>query len=71
MRVLTRLGHDDQEIAAESLEVHWKHYAAHGAAEAFVHQIRSLNVHDTLAVRDALPRLDVPARVVWAAADLF
>jgi pimeloyl-ACP methyl ester carboxylesterase len=66
-----RLGHDDQEVAAESIELHWRHYAEHDAAEAFIRQVRSLNVQDTLAVRDDLPKLDVPARVVWGEADFF
>lgn len=66
-----RLGHDDPEIAAESIEFHWRNYAAHDAAAAFIRQVRSLNVYDTLAVRDQLPRLNVPARVVWGVADQF
>jgi pimeloyl-ACP methyl ester carboxylesterase len=66
-----RLGHDDQEIASESIEIHWANYAEHDAAEAFIRQVRSLNVHDTLAVRDDLPKLGVPARVVWGEADFF
>lgn len=68
---LIRLGHDDPEIVEESLGTHWPNYAARDAAAAFIRQVRSLNVHDTLAVRDALPHLDVPARVVWGAADFF
>jgi pimeloyl-ACP methyl ester carboxylesterase len=66
-----RMGHDDQEIAAESIEIHWSNYDEHDGAEAFIRQVRSLNVHDTLAVRDDLPKLDVPARVVWGEADFF
>ena len=66
-----RLGHDDQQIAAESIDLHWRHYAQHGGAKAFIRQVRSLNVYDTLAVRDQLPRLDLPARVVWGVADQF
>lgn len=66
-----RLGHDNQEIASESIEEHWRHYAAHDAAEAFIRQVRSLNVQDTLAVRDDLPKLNVPARIVWGEADQF
>lgn len=66
-----RLGHDQREIASESFEVHWRNYAAHDAAAALIRQVRSLNVHDTLAVGDQLPRLDVPARIVWGEADQF
>jgi pimeloyl-ACP methyl ester carboxylesterase len=66
-----RLGHDDQEIASESIDIHWRHYEEHDGAEAFIRQVRSLNVHDTLSVRDDLPKLDLPARVVWGEADQF
>jgi pimeloyl-ACP methyl ester carboxylesterase len=66
-----RLGHDDQRVAGESIDVHWRNYAQHDGARDFLRQVRSLNVHDTLAVQDALPRLNVPARVVWGAADAF
>jgi pimeloyl-ACP methyl ester carboxylesterase len=64
-------GHDDREIARESLDLHWENYAAADGAAAFVRQVRSLNVHDTLAVRDSLPALKLPARVVWGEADRF
>lgn len=66
-----RMGHDRSDVAAESVIRHWAHYAEHGAAEAFVRQIRSLHTQDTLAVADVLPTLGVPARVVWGAADRF
>ncbi len=36
-----------------------------------VRQVRSLDVNDTLAVADQIPNLDVPARLVWGAADEF
>ncbi len=68
---LLRLGHDHPEIATESLYLHWHNYARHHAAGAFVHQVRSLDVRNTLAVQSALPHLNVPARVVWGAADQF
>lgn len=70
-RGFLRLGHDDSEVADESIGIHWRHYAEHDGAEAFIRQVRSLNVHDTLAVRDDLPKLKVPARVVWGEADRF
>lgn len=64
-------GHDDKQVATESVHTHWPPYEQHGAA-LFVRQIRSLNVNDTLAVADLLPQLEgVPARVVWGAADQF
>jgi pimeloyl-ACP methyl ester carboxylesterase/protein-disulfide isomerase-like protein with CxxC motif len=68
---LFHLGHDDAEIARESLEIHWRHYERHGAAEALIHQMRSLDVEDTLRVQDELSSLDVPSRVVWGMADQF
>jgi pimeloyl-ACP methyl ester carboxylesterase len=64
-------GHDDREVAAESADLHWRSYAAQGGAEAFVRQIRALDVRDTLQIEDALPALSVPARIVWGAADQF
>lgn len=68
---LLRRGHDNAARASESIGVHWRHYATHGAAHSLVRQVRALNVRDTLAVADQLPHLDVPARVVWGAADRF
>jgi pimeloyl-ACP methyl ester carboxylesterase len=64
-------GHDDRGRAREALDVHWQPYARHGAAAAMIHQVRALDVMDTLAIQDELPRLDVPARIVWGAADQF
>lgn len=64
-------GHDDRARARESLETYWPAYARHGAADALARQVRSLRMADTLAVADRLPELNVPARVVWGAADGF
>ncbi len=36
-----------------------------------VRQTLSLDVRDTLAVAERIPDLDVPARLVWGAADPF
>lgn len=36
-----------------------------------VRQIRALDVLDTIAIQDQLPRLGVPARVVWGTGDRF
>jgi pimeloyl-ACP methyl ester carboxylesterase len=68
---LFRLGHDNPRMVREASAFHWQNYARHGAAKAFVRQVRSLDVRDTLAVQSALPHLDVPARVVWGTADQF
>lgn len=64
------MGHDRPTRARESLQEHWPHYAVNGGA-AFLRQLRSLNVEDTLAVSDDLPHLNLPARIVWGAADSF
>lgn len=71
VRTLMLRGHDDRARADEALEIHWRHYAQHGGAEALIRQMDSLNVQDTLSVADELPKLNVPARIVWGAADQF
>lgn len=64
--------HDDPEVARESGQVHWASYQECDGAAAFIRQARALDVHDTLAVQDALPTLRTkPTRVVWGAADAF
>lgn len=68
---LLRRGHDDRDLARESIGVHWQHYVTHGAAASLICQVRDLDVQDTLAVADQLPSLDLPARVVWGEADQF
>lgn len=62
---------DDARVGKESLDVHWGPYAAHGAATALSHQVRSLDMHDTLAVADRMSDLNRPAAVMWGAADPF
>lgn len=68
---LLRRGHDDNARAAESIGTHWRHYATHGAARSLIRQVSALDVHDTTMMADRLPELDLPARVVWGAADQF
>ena len=70
-KMLFVLGHDDQQIASASMPVHWRNYQRNAAAAAFIRQVRSLNVRDTLAIENALPHLNIPARVIWGAADQF
>ncbi len=36
-----------------------------------IRQVRSLDVNDTLSIADQIPNIDVPARIVWGAADRF
>jgi pimeloyl-ACP methyl ester carboxylesterase len=71
LRTFFHRGHDDRARAEEALGVHWPYYAAHGGGVALAHQVRSLDVQDTIRVQDRLRALDVPARVVWGAADQF
>lgn len=66
-----RLGHDRRDVARESASLHWRPYAAHGGASAFIRQVRSLPTADTVVVADELPSLGVPAQIVWGAADRF
>ena len=66
-----RGGHDDRGRWRESVSEHLPFYAAGGGGEALVRQARSLNVQDTLRVAGQIPRLSVPARLVWGAADGF
>lgn len=64
-------GHDDWRMASESLRVHGRYYGRAGGPAALARQVGALDVSDTLAVQGELPRLRVPARVVWGAADQF
>ncbi len=64
-------GHDDRARAEESIAQHWPYYEAAGGATALVRQFRSLDVNDTLAIADQIPNLNLPARLVWGAADRF
>jgi pimeloyl-ACP methyl ester carboxylesterase len=68
---LVARGHDDPAIARESLAVHLEPYRRHGGAAALAWQVSWLRTADTLQVADRLGDLQVPARVVWGAADPF
>jgi pimeloyl-ACP methyl ester carboxylesterase len=71
-RMLMARGHDDGDVADESLDLHFAPYARHGAGEALIRQIDALDVHDTLDIADRLPTLaNIPARVIWGMADHF
>lgn len=72
LRMLMHRGHDHARVAEESLDAHWRHYAAGRAGQALIRQMRALHTRDTLAVADGIPRLrGIPARVVWGMADQF
>ncbi len=63
--------HDDRGVARESAAEHRPYYERVGGATALVRQARSLDARDTLEISDRIPELDVPARLVWGAADQF
>jgi len=65
------MGHTDRVVAKASFLRHWQQYNRSDGPDVFVRQVRSLNVHDTLAIADALPRLNVPTHLVWGTADRF
>jgi pimeloyl-ACP methyl ester carboxylesterase len=71
LRLFLRRGHVTSEAADESFAQHWPHYEAHGAAEAFVRQVQSLDNADTRAIEAELPGLGLPARLAWGEADQF
>lgn len=71
MAILSFRGHDNRGGARESLGIHWPPYAQVDAPRALVRQVRSLDMRDTLEIADHLPRLDIPAALVWGAADRF
>ncbi|MDQ3318282.1 MAG: alpha/beta fold hydrolase [Actinomycetota bacterium] len=64
-------GHDERAVARESTAEHLPYYAGSDGTAALVRQARSLDVDDTLEVSDRIPEIDVPARLVWGAADRF
>lgn len=64
-------GHTSKEKAEEALQAHWSKYASRFGPDAFVRQVESLDVRDTLAIAPQLPALGVPARIVWGDADQF
>lgn len=70
MNLLYR-GHDTREEALAAFRVHAPNYLAQGGAAALIRQIEHLKTSDTLAVADALPKLGIPARIVWGDGDQF
>lgn len=71
MQAFMQEGHVNKQNAEESLEKYWKHYEHLNAAEAFMRQMRFLDVKDTLAISGKLPDIKIPTRIVWGAADNF
>lgn len=70
MNLLSR-GHDDRGRAKEAFRIHTEPYKRYGFGAALAQQVRHLRTEDTLAVQGELPKLQVPARVVWGEADRF
>lgn len=64
-------GHETMEQTREAFSVHFPLYHRPGGADAFARQIEALDVRDTLAIADQLDTLDLPAQIVWGAADPF
>ena len=64
-------GHANRQQADEAVSEHFPYYEAADGATGFVRQVQSLNVQDTLAVSGRIPELDIPAHIVWDAADEF
>lgn len=64
-------GHDDVEKAMDALHVHARKYVEHDGAAAMVRQMDGLDVQDTLAIADELPKLKIPTRLAWGDADQF
>jgi len=64
-------GHDEKALARQSLDLHWQPYARYAGPASLIKQVEALDVNDTLAVADALQTLNIPARIVWGAADRF
>ncbi|MEP2682855.1 MAG: alpha/beta hydrolase [Sulfitobacter sp.] len=71
LKMMFSKGHETDAAAEAAFDAHAPHYAQHGEAEAFVRQAQSLDVEDTKAIADKLPTLNIPARIVWGAADEF
>lgn len=71
LAVLFLRGHGTLEQAREALQIHNQYYRDPGSAHRFVRQLEALDAADTLQVSDHLSTLDLPAHIVWGAADPF
>ncbi len=71
LKNLLHRGHDTAAAAREAFLTHAPNYLSAGGAAALIAQIEQLQTSDTLAVADALPRLNIPARIVWGDGDRF
>ncbi len=66
---LFNLGHDNARRRIESAELHWQPYGRPIGPKAFAHQLRHFDARHTRMIAHDLPRLNMPARIVWGDAD--
>ena len=71
LKLMFSKGHETDAAAEAAFDTHAPHYDQNDGAEDFVRQARSLDVEDTKKIADGLPTLNIPARIVWGAADEF
>lgn len=71
LAALFRMGHEHDDAAQAALEVHWPNYDHDAGGAVLLRQMRSLDPSDTEAVTELVAKLDVPAAIVWGAADRF
>ena len=71
LKLIYSQGHETDKAAQAAFDTHSIHYDQHEGAADFVRQAKSLDVQDTKSIADDLPNLNMPARLVWGAADDF
>ena len=71
LRSFFHRAHSDDAAAREAAALHLPPYAGSGGPRGLTRQLRALDRNDTVAVQEALPRLDTPAAVLWGDADPF
>jgi pimeloyl-ACP methyl ester carboxylesterase len=70
-RGIQSLGDKHNPVRRTSARLHAQPYGQAFGPAAFADQVRSINNLDTMNLASELPRVSVPARVVWGAADLL
>ncbi|TWI52474.1 pimeloyl-ACP methyl ester carboxylesterase [Pseudomonas duriflava] len=63
------LGHDNDARREESAALHWKPYDREMGPKLFAHQLRHLEVGDTVSLAGRLATIPGPKQVVWGEAD--
>jgi pimeloyl-ACP methyl ester carboxylesterase len=69
--LVQRYAHDNKLNAEDAVRTHLPYYLKADGAAALSRQAKALHTEDTLAIVDRLPHLEVPAELVWGAADPF